>query len=644
MKGISTIMATILLVTITIGLITTAYLFIGGILTGATAEVFEIIDVSNDKVLIRNMGVKPIEKFYCLVDGIEIACDIEGGSIPAGDVGSLNLTGITEGRHELVLGSRSISQRFSWQAVTTMPTCTPDGSPCTRGDECCNGNCTAGSCAVCGACGTPCSEGSYTYDDGTHTCDSFPAICISKLGEGQGDCDCDANCQSGLYCDQIDPGNDYCCPVGTDWDGSNCVLPGPVGFWKFDEGNGTTAYDSSGNNNHGVFYGESFNDGKLGDGTCDPGSAKCPARIGGYFGKALSFDGVDDFVKILDSTSLDLNNSFTVEFWLKWSQYNYRTVMAKGAYDTSFGWFVRWASNTAYFRVRDSGTNTADATMNINLYDDQWHHFVGLRDGNTVRIFIDGNEGTPADASTVGTILNNYAVTIGTRGDETTKPPTGIFDEVRIWDKVLTQTEIQAEMQSSLPVERPVASWSFEEEDNARYANDTHIWVNGTHESALSFDGSNDYVRVPAGFLPTSAITVELWLKPLSASTTSWKKYIGAGPTTTSGLYGGQTTLNPDALWSLRLSWDSKTLSCGPVTAPTNDWSHLAVTWNSTYCYGYVNGNIVTEGAISGTPDWSGSPLYLGANNGGGENFHGIIDEVKIYDRALTQAEIQADM
>ena len=56
------------------------------------------------------------------------------------------------------------------------------------------------------------------------------------------------------------------------------VIDGLVGAWHFDEGQGNIAHDSSGNNNHGTIYGAKWVDGK--------------------FGKALEFDGVDDYVEI----------------------------------------------------------------------------------------------------------------------------------------------------------------------------------------------------------------------------------------------------------------------------------------------------------------------------------------------------------
>jgi hypothetical protein len=70
-----------------------------------------------------------------------------------------------------------------------------------------------------------------------------------------------------------------------------------VGYWKFDEGSGTTAYDSSGNGNHGTIYGATYVDGKI--------------------GKALGFDGVDDNVEVPDSDTLDVTDALTVSFWFK---------------------------------------------------------------------------------------------------------------------------------------------------------------------------------------------------------------------------------------------------------------------------------------------------------------------------------------
>jgi len=69
----------------------------------------------------------------------------------------------------------------------------------------------------------------------------------------------------------------------------------PVASWSFDEGAGTIANDSSGNDNNGTLYGG-------------------PTWADGQINKALSFDGVDDYV---NSSFLYPSNAFSVETWLK---------------------------------------------------------------------------------------------------------------------------------------------------------------------------------------------------------------------------------------------------------------------------------------------------------------------------------------
>ena len=73
---------------------------------------------------------------------------------------------------------------------------------------------------------------------------------------------------------------------------------GPVGYWRFDEGSGTTAIDSSGKGNTGQIHGAQW--------------------IQGVAGKALRFDGIGDYVSIPHSSSLDISgHEITVEYWLK---------------------------------------------------------------------------------------------------------------------------------------------------------------------------------------------------------------------------------------------------------------------------------------------------------------------------------------
>jgi hypothetical protein len=82
----------------------------------------------------------------------------------------------------------------------------------------------------------------------------------------------------------------------------------------------------------------------------------------------------------------------------------------------------------------------------------------------------------------------------------------------------------------------------------------------------------------------------------------------------------------------------------GPTASPVNAWTHLALTYNGTTLRLYVNGIQVRSQAVSGTIETNSSPLRIGGNSPYGEYFIGRIDEIRIYNRALSQAEIQTDM
>ena len=76
---------------------------------------------------------------------------------------------------------------------------------------------------------------------------------------------------------------------------------------------------------------------------------------------------------------------------------------------------------------------------------------------------------------------------------------------------------------------------------------------------------------------------------------------------------------------------------------PLNTWTHLATTYDGTTLRLFVNGTQVGSRAVSGALLTSSGVLRIGGNSQWGEYFAGRIDEVRIYNRALTQSEIAAD-
>ena len=167
----------------------------------------------------------------------------------------------------------------------------------------------------------------------------------------------------------------------------------------------------------------------------------------------------------------------------------------------------------------------------------------------------------------------------------------------------------------------------------------------GRYGSALRFDGINDVVSVPdaAALDLTTGMTLEAWVNPAVA--TDWRtvilKEINAG--LAYALYSNHNSPSP-AGYAHIVGTAISDGTGGPTTLPLNTWSHVATTYDGANLRLFVNGAQVSSRALTGSMIQSTNPLRVGGNAVWGEYFSGLIDEVRIYNRALTASEIQADM
>jgi hypothetical protein len=198
----------------------------------------------------------------------------------------------------------------------------------------------------------------------------------------------------------------------------------------------------------------------------------------------------------------------------------------------------------------------------------------------------------------------------------------------------------------------PVAAYSFDEgtgttasdasghgHTGTLFAGET--WVSGHSGGALSFDGTG-YVTIPHTTLLDlgNAMTLEAWVNPATAST-SWRDviykpddqyYLSASAALSGPPAAGVSTINGRAE-----PHDSTLLT-------TNTWSHLAATYDGATLRLYLNGQEVASDTTTGAISPSSNPLQIGGDSFYGQHFVGLIDDVRVYDIALTTQQIQADM
>ena len=165
----------------------------------------------------------------------------------------------------------------------------------------------------------------------------------------------------------------------------------------------------------------------------------------------------------------------------------------------------------------------------------------------------------------------------------------------------------------------------------------------GKFGKALSFNGSSNFVSAPdSGALDlTTEMTLEAWVRPASLSSWGTVLFKEQPGYYAYALYGNTGTNRPSGN-AMVGAFDADTR--GTAQLPLNTWSHLAVTYDGNMLILYVDGLQVSQLLAPGSIVTSTGLLKIGGNAIWGEWFNGLIDEVRVYDRTLTLAQIQADM
>ncbi len=444
---------------------------------------------------------------------------------------------------------------------------------------------------------------------------------------------------------------------------------GLVSWWKGE----ANAYDSIGTNN----------------GTLSPSGA---SYAPGMVGQAFRFDGTNGAVQVPDSPTLKPAN-VTIEAWV-WLDPNLpsnnggeQVVFKKNTWSAFF---------EGYSLLKDTidngdGTSSDYFEFVVSSFGDQvainsqtiaqrgvWYHLAATYDGNETILYVNG----AAEASATAGFTLDYDTTplfIGTTG--TWAPYLnmfgGIIDEVSIYNRALSSGEIAAIYNAGSagkcitptpPCDPPpsglVSWWKGEANsydsigtNNGTLSPSGASYAPGMVGQAFRFDGTNGSVQVPdSPTLKPANVTIEawVWLDPNLPSNNGGEQIVFK-KNTWSAFFEGysllkDTVANSDGTSSDQFEFvvsnsGDQVAIFSQTIAQRGVWYHLAATYDGNQTILYVNGAAEASATAGFALDYDTTPFFIGTTGTWApylNMFGGMIDEVSLYNRALSSGEIAA--
>ncbi len=217
------------------------------------------------------------------------------------------------------------------------------------------------------------------------------------------------------------------------WQNPNALgtgeLAGLIAWWKFDEKDGRTAADSSGNGHNAIVQG-------------NPSWRPSDGKVGG----AIALGGNGDFLDVEAESAFDFTGGVTVAAWIKVNDFDkpWQALISKG----DGTWRLQRNSKTDTLEFACTGLKVPTDNQYGSLFGNreisrgEWHHVAGAFDGKQMSLYVDGT--LDASQEAWGSInVNDVPVHIGANAEQQDRFWNGLIDDVRIYNYGLSEAQIQ---------------------------------------------------------------------------------------------------------------------------------------------------------------------------------------------------------
>ena len=433
---------------------------------------------------------------------------------------------------------------------------------------------------------------------------------------------------------------------GVTYSEANCYAAleeGLIAYYPFSN----NANDVSGNFNHGTNNGASFTDDK-----------QKHALSACYF-NGTSWIEVDHS----ESINFDTNQDYSISLWTKIdADHQTGSILAK--WDNSFDaypYVIRCDNVNGKFRVYSASWDGDDQFIanvvnsendGLLLEPDQYYHISVIYQSGTKFLYVNGQL-IDTNSTSQGSITNNHNLYLGRRGVRDDRFFKGYMDEIRIYNRAISDTEILDLYQDGIDL---VAHYPFNGNANDESYRANHGIVtgatlttdrNGNPESAYYFDGVDDLIQVPDSLPITNHFTISFWaLNEKEANDNS--TILCDGGSSAGGndflinMNQNQIGFRADKNSSLNYEGGSTLLA---NLSLMNNWSYVIWVMNEGISTIYLNGTEVAQfEEIGSNKGYHDAFAYIGARHVWGgqadEYFKGKIDDIKLFNRPLSSDEI----
>ncbi|MEO8665355.1 MAG: LamG-like jellyroll fold domain-containing protein [Ignavibacteria bacterium] len=374
-----------------------------------------------------------------------------------------------------------------------------------------------------------------------------------------------------------------------------------------------------------------------------------------FWNQAASFNGSPtSYVSVPNSASTNITGSFSIEVWVNPASLTLASkgIIAKGSsLGSSLRYGLRLGTN-GRLTLSTNGSPRLSSKVLTPLSINKWTHVAATYNSSTnqFKMYLNGVLDTSSTIAGAAPATNTDSLFIGISGNST--PFTGQLDEVRLWNRELTTTEVNKYFRTSMAETSGIYSglilaMTFQDENSTGADFNTRD-ISGTgnngfarnvtaidqsnnpyttihNNQSVFLNGTNSYLsgKDTSTLDAVNSVTLECWVYPLSNSACT---YISKGSSSSPAYFLGWNGTK------LIAKINGVQMSNNTNVVPLNKWSHIAFDYkNSGPNRFYINGKQVWGGfdAVGNITNNSDS-IFIGGGSGTLTEFNGYIDEVRI--------------